>query len=381
MARERSGSWALLIALLLVGVGCAPSAPSPKPAASAPAAGPAAPPSASNAPAAAASAPAVTAPVAEPITVKVGVLQILAEAGLYIALERGYFAEAGLAPEFIAFDSGARGLPALAAGQVDVSGGAFSPALWNAAQRGVNVKITASTTVSEPGAASGFLMVRRDLADEGQVRDWADLRGRSIAIPPGRPGGGDYQVARGLTQGGLSIADVDLVELAFPDMVPAHANRTIEASYTTEPLATLAADRGAAVKWRNVGEWLAGSSLSLLTYGPSILEQAPDVGQRFFVAYLRGARDYHTAFRHGIGRPEIVQILTNYTTVKDPALYDRMGMSGVDPDGKVNMPSLLDQAAYYAEQGVMPAGVDLRPLIDERFREAALQQLGPYRAP
>jgi NitT/TauT family transport system substrate-binding protein len=112
-----------------------------------------------------------------------------------------------------------------------------------------------------------------------------------------------------------------------------------------------------------------------------MLDKAPDVGQRFLVAYLRGARDYNTGFRHGVGRAEVVQILTNYTTVKDPALYDRMGMSGIDPDGKINLANLADQAAYYAEMGVLPEGIDLRTLIDERFREAALQRLGPYRAP
>ncbi|HLI26123.1 MAG TPA: ABC transporter substrate-binding protein [Chloroflexota bacterium] len=358
-------SW-LPLALLLTGLGCAPAAPG-RP---------------TLAPTAEAGASAAAPPFAlEAATVRVGVLGILAEAGLYIALERGYFAAEGLALELIPFDSGARGLPALAASQVEVSGGAFSPALWNAFQRGVNVKIVAGTAVAAPGAASGFLMVRRDLADEGQIRDWPDLRERILAIPPGRPGAGDYQVARGLAKGGLTIAEVQLVELPFPDMVAAYANRTIEASYTTEPIATTAMDRGVAVKWRNVADWLPGANVALLTFGPSMLDKPFDVGQRFLAAYLRGARDYTTTFRHGVGRAAVVQILTHYTTVKDPALYDRMAMSGIDPDGRVNLANLADQAAYYAEMGVMPNGVDLRPLIDERFREAAVQRLGPYQDP
>jgi NitT/TauT family transport system substrate-binding protein len=335
---------------------------------------------AAPAPAANASAAVSPVPPAQTVSLRYGSPGAITDAGLFIARARGYFAQQGIDLEMVPFQTGPDAIPLMATGEMDAAAGTHSIALLNAAERGLGVRIVAGKGVSRPAFEFTHLVVRRDLIDSGAVRDWPDLRGRVLAIPPGRPGGGDYQVARGLTQAGLSIQDVDLVELPFPDMVPALGNRTIVASYTTEPLATLAADRGVAVKWRNVGEWLPGSGLALLTYGPSMLELPPDVGQRFLVAYLRGARDYNTAFWHGVGRAEVVQILANSTTVKDAALYDRMGMSGIDPDGEVNMASLADQAAYYAEQGVMPAGVDLRPLIDERFREVALQRLGPYRA-
>ena len=52
-----------------------------------------------------------------PLTVRMGVLGILAESGVYIALERGYFAEEGIAPEFTTIGTGARAVPAMATGQ------------------------------------------------------------------------------------------------------------------------------------------------------------------------------------------------------------------------------------------------------------------------
>ena len=41
-----------------------------------------------------------------------GVLTILAQAGMYIAQERGYFAEEAINADFITFDTGAKAIPA-----------------------------------------------------------------------------------------------------------------------------------------------------------------------------------------------------------------------------------------------------------------------------
>jgi NitT/TauT family transport system substrate-binding protein len=377
VARSLLDRLATLSILLLLAAGCAPSA------APAPASGTAAGATSITAPAAPTNGVSAAQPTAarEAVPVQVGVLSILAEAGLYVALERGYFAEEGLTPEFTTFDTGAKAIPALATGQVDASGGAFSPGFVNATQRGVGVKMVGSLSSYEEGWNAGFIMVRKDIADQGEIRDWADLRGRTIAVPPGRPTVGDFLVARALGRGGLSLADANVVELPFPDMVPAFANGSIDAAHTSEPLSTLAAERGVAVKWHATVDYSPGVTPAVLTYGPSLLQGSADVGQRFMVAYLRGARDYNAAFKRGVGRAEIIQTLTKHTSVKDAAMYDRMGLSYIDPNGTLNLANLTDQEAFYAEFGAISSRVDVQTVVDNRFREGALQRLGPYAEP
>lgn len=369
---------ALLGTALTLAAACAPA-----PAPAAPAAASASPArSAPVAPAGAAVATATPSTAALPLSpqqpVQIGVLGIIGEAGMYLAAERGYFAEEGLVPEFIPFDNTTRLVPALATGQIDVTGGGFSPNLVNAVQRGLNLKLIASIQTSQPQQSSGGLLVRKSLVDGGTVREWSDLRGLRVAIP-GLSGLGGYIVERGLALGGLTLADVELVELAFPDMIPAFANGNVDAAHSAEPLTTMAVDRGAAVLWRGTGQYAPGTASSLVTYGPSLLQQQPEVGRRWLAAFLRGSRDYKQAVEQGDRRAEMVQILTKHTSVKDPAMYERMGAGYVDPDLVIDMTDLAAQAAYYVRQGLLPSGVDVTTLEDSRFREAAVARLGPYR--
>ena len=52
-----------------------------------------------------------------------GELGQASDAGFYLALDRGYFAEEGLDVEPVSVGSGGRMIPSLGAGQVEVGGG------------------------------------------------------------------------------------------------------------------------------------------------------------------------------------------------------------------------------------------------------------------
>ena len=103
-----------------------------------------------------------------------------------------------------------------------------------------------------------------------------------------------------------------------------------------------------------------------------------DQARRFMLGYLRGVRDYNDAFVKGQGRDEVVRILTESTSVKDPALYGRMNMAGLDPDGRISRTSLDWDMDYFRQMGYYTGPVTLNDLIDTSFAEYAAQQLGPY---
>src|SRR5262249_13176960 len=83
-----------------------------------------------------AAAPPAAAPAAQALDpISIGVLGILSDAPFILARERGYFAEQRLAADFQTFDSGARMVPVLATGQLDVAPGSPSVGLYNAISR------------------------------------------------------------------------------------------------------------------------------------------------------------------------------------------------------------------------------------------------------
>jgi NitT/TauT family transport system substrate-binding protein len=307
--------------------------------------------------------PLVTPAMAQqsaPAKVRIGIYGILPEAGLFIAQERGYFAAESLAVELVANAAGPEALPALTSGELDAVGGAITPGVINATRRGLPIKMVTSTSSWEAHGNSSFFLIRKELA--ATIKDWKELRGKKIAISPAQPNLNGFIVARALALGGLTLKDVQTVEVPLPSMIVALKTGGVDGAHTSEPFSTLATQSGVAVKWQPASAYLPGLNPSMLSYGPSLLSKRPEVGERFMVAYLRGARDYVKAMATGEGKSEIIAILVKNTSVKDRTLYDRMGMSHIDPDGVIVIQK-----------------TDAASLIDDRFRQAALKRLGAHK--
>jgi len=311
-------------------------------------------------------------------TVKIGVIGILAEAGLYVGVERGFFAKEGLNVEFVKGLYGPDAYPALTTGQMDAVGGAFGPELINAAARGINVRIAAGMSSYTSGWESGFLMVRKALIDEGKVKDFQDLKGLKVAIYEPRPNITDYFATRYLKLGGMTLKDVETVNVPFSNMIAALKTGGVDVAHTSEPLATIAVGAGAAVKFKPVGAYAPdGLTVTILQFGPTLLEKSRDMGERVLAAYMQGARYYLDALKKPEGRGEMAEILMKYTPVKNRELYDRIVFAYADPNGAVNLDGLQDMANYFGSySGTKPA--DVKTLVDGSFQQNALKRLGVY---
>jgi NitT/TauT family transport system substrate-binding protein len=353
----------------------------------APARGGAAPPAADK-PAAAAVAPAPTAPSAAPVAapaarqplaprarVTFAHLGQASDAGVYIGLERGYFDEEGIDLETLFMDSGGRMVPSLAAGQLDAGGGAVSSALINAVSRDVPIKLIADKGSQRPGFGFKALSVRQELVDSGAVRTVADLRGRRLAVNTATSID-IYHLNGALRSGGLGVEDVTLEEITYPDQGAALANGAIDAAISIEPIATALDRQRIAVKLLTLEKTSPLSQDATIIYAPQFMRDQPEAAQRFLIAYLRGIRDYNRAFTTGEGRDEVIQILTKYTAVKDPAVFETMGLPGLNPNGYVNVENIRAAQEYWRSQNLVQTVVPPEQFIDNSYLEAALAMLG-----
>ncbi len=55
--------------------------------------------------------------------------------------------------------------------------------------------------------------------------------------------------------------------------------------------------------------------------------------------------------------------------------------SELDPDGRLNIQSLRDDLEYFRKGGLIQTDVTVDQALDLSFLEAAVRELGPYRAP
>ena len=129
---------------------------------------------------AAPAASAQTAPLNPRVALKVGAIGAVSDAGIFIAQEKGYFNDEGLDVEIVGFKAAPQILPAIATGEVQVSGSAVTPALFNAFARGIVMKLVADKGQVAQGFGFAAIVIRSDLA--GTVRDFKDLKGRKFAV-------------------------------------------------------------------------------------------------------------------------------------------------------------------------------------------------------
>ncbi|MBI2954279.1 MAG: ABC transporter substrate-binding protein [Chloroflexi bacterium] len=371
-----------LVALLLI-VACAPAAPTPtpvptKPPAAAPTKAPAAPTKAAEPTKPAAVAAPVqpaASPTPRPATLKFGSVAAISQAGTFVAIEKGHFKEQGITLEVVNFRNVSEMIAPLGTGQLDVIAAPLSIPMLAAADRGVDLKLVASEGQGRRDFDSNWIVLRKDLADSGQVKKPADLKGMKVAIPS-QGSSGDMYVHMMMEQAGLAQSDIEKMVLPFTDQAAAFKNKAIAASYSTEPFVAVGVEQGFTSKWIPVRQFFGDVVQHAdIIYGSSLLKDQ-DLGRRWMIAYLKGSRDYLKALTSKQGRAELASILAKYTSVKDQALFEAMEMPYLDPNGMPDQKSTEAQYKWYVSQGIYKEKRTFEDITDLSFVEYAVQKLG-----
>jgi hypothetical protein len=123
------------------------------------------------------------------VALKMGAVGALSDAGIFVALDEGFFRDEGLDIELVSFKNGPQIIPSLATDQTQVSGTAVSPSLFNALARGVDMKLVADKGQVSKGFGWAAIAVRSDLADT--IKDYKNLKQK----PPYHPKWKDVNLA------------------------------------------------------------------------------------------------------------------------------------------------------------------------------------------
>ncbi|RWZ58050.1 taurine ABC transporter substrate-binding protein [Halobacillus fulvus] len=297
-------------------------------------------------------------------------------AGFYIAQEKGYFKEYNIDVKFTQFANSDDMLPALAAGEVDIAGGVSTASFFNAIAQGIDVKIIADKGHYMDGNSYFSFVIRKDLQDE--IQDYEDLKGKRIAVSS-RNAVDDYIFQRMLEHAGLTEEDVEFILMSdFGNMLAAMGNGSIDAALQIEPLITQGIEQGLHVRFGDATDFAPDAQIAMVLGSPEFVTEETDVSLRFMAAYLKGVRDYNDAFVKGEDKETIIDIMTKHTALKDPAIWEKVALTGLHPDGQMNVDDIQAQYKMYKQSGAILDQFDFDRAVDTSLIERAVEVIGEY---
>jgi NitT/TauT family transport system substrate-binding protein len=309
--------------------------------------------------------------------VKLGMVGRPDIAGFMLAIRRGYFEKQGIDLQPVMATSGQEFAAQLATNQIQVASGVPNAALFNALNRGIDIRIVADEAhIADAKDRTVSIMVRSELIESGAVKGPADLKSRPYAPGPVSGQYPDVLFHKLFSMGGFTEADANPVHLTFPDALAALATKQIDSAFLIEPLVRQAEDRKIARVLFTAGQIDSGAETSILQYSAAFAQQK-ETATHFMIAYLQGARDYYDAIFLKKDRDAALDILVKDTPLKDRKIWEEDMFRHTDLNGHINVADLASQAAFYKQQGTLTGLVpDIAKYVDTSFADAAIQRIG-----
>lgn len=312
------------------------------------------------------------APLDPPEKVKIAYVPIMKFATAYVAESRGLFDKYGLDVEFERVKSGTEAIAFLDQGSVDVGGISLVTSLWSGWERGMDLRVIAPGALEPMTDSPTKLIVRKALADDGTITSVADLEGKRVATAGGPGSGGEYLLSKALERGGLTIRDIEALNVANPDMPIAFENGSVDAAIAGSPYADQIIGSG-------FGEVLESDlTPGLMTVAfvgsGNFVNERPEVAERFVLALVEAARlmqgeDYLA--------PENIEAYLTFTNSTEEAIREGNPVF-YDPDMVIPVEGMADQERVHRENGrtEYTEPLDLANVVDDRFTTRALEILG-----
>ncbi len=311
---------------------------------------------------------------AQDVTVKVGMVKSITSVVALTAMEKGYFKEYGIKVETEFLDTAANSIALVAQNQFQIIEGGISASYFNALEKNLPVTIVIDRVTSPIGHN---LMLRPDL--KGQITQLRQLKGRTIATN-GQGAVSTYEVGKMLETEGLTINDVDIKVIPFTQYAVAFKNKAVDAAIVIPPFTAQLLDGGLAVSFKDPDElvkpWPMNIAVNIINTGWA--KSNEQLLKNYYVAYLKAAREYCQAYHGGSNRQAIIDLSVRTGTETRPELLHKYPWPARDPNGKVNIKSMLDMNDWFVKNKMSNVRFQPERLVDNRYVDYAVQKLGPF---
>lgn len=305
--------------------------------------------------------PAVDVP-ADALEMKIGFLPIMIYAPIYVALEKGYYAQRGLNVQPQPLNSGTDLAVMVSTNDLQVALSGVGPAFWNAVESGLPLNLIA------PGHEEGNPVSTPLMTAADNPIEIADLAGKKVAV--NAPGATEYWLNAALETGGIGIKDVDLQYLGFPDAVAALTSGALDAAMIGEPLATQGVQDGT-LRILTDSFNVKNIQVTALYSNNDWVDQNPEAAASFVAGYVEACRDLNNEPND----PLNLTIINKYTNV--PLDLIAASVKPIyQPNAEFKVFSLEALQAFFQVRGLQDTMVDPTTVIRQDVIDAAIAEIG-----
>jgi NitT/TauT family transport system substrate-binding protein len=281
--------------------------------------------------------------------ITVGTLPIANAAPMYLGMKKGFFRAEGLTIEPQIGEGGAALMPSLVSGDAQFAFVGVIPAITAVAQ---NLPVKIVTSSDDAAKTEGKDWQTLVVPKGSSIQGVEDLPGKTIAVNALR-GLAEVVISRSLEKQGVDYRDVKLLEVPFPEMPAALAQKRVDAALLTEPfLSAVLAEGGTQIDAPSV-ETLPSFPNGVYVAAEDYIAENGDVVDRF-------SRAMNKSLAYAQSHPqEVRQIIPTFTEVPEAAA-EELRLPAFDPELDRNGIELeADLTAKYGIIEEAPAYEDL----------------------
>ncbi|TDE40080.1 ABC transporter substrate-binding protein [Antarcticimicrobium sediminis] len=320
-----------------------------------------------------AAATALAAPaIAANRKIKVGALRFTSHSANFIAVERGYFADAGLDVELVFFQAAQPMAVAIASGDIDYAVTAISGGLISLAQKGA-VKVIGGSLSEEEGI-DGQLILASDAAFKSGVDHPSKLGGKSFGVT---------QTGSSFHYMGSKVAQAEGIEMSFKPLqkvgavIGALKSGQIDAWSIVPHIAKPLAGSGAVHIIGKIQDYIPNYQVTTVFTSAKNAAEERAMTESFIAGMSRGVEDYNNAMIEKTGGEagmnEMVDLIHKYVYTDRPrekaAPSIINGTMRLNPNAALNIASVKDQLDWFKAGGMVDASITMDVLVDPSYVE------------
>jgi NitT/TauT family transport system substrate-binding protein len=306
---------------------------------------------------------------------KVGVVRSVATSANAVSIEKGYFKKHGINAEVITLDTSADSLALLASGQFQMVEGGVAASYFNALAKKFPIKIIADRTQTPNNHR---LIVRMDLKDE--LKDLKSLKGRTIATNAGPGGIVTYELGRMMESVGMTVKDLNLKVIPFPQMGLALANKAVEGALSISPFNFQIVEKNLGVAIADPDDVFKDAPLliAVVFVNTDWAAKNKAVLNNYMEGYMRGVREYCQAYHNGPNRKEVIDIAVKSGAERRPQMLHKLPWPSRNPRGEVPVRSVIELQDWFHANGLVTQKFPAGQLVDASYVAEANKRLGAF---